>query len=78
MILTDTIGLIDIHSPSGRNRLIHNFKGNEIAQLVNFFENIYGQSEDFVLMNNTQENISLKLEKYISEKVIPQQFKSDI
>ena len=112
-VLTDIIGLIDINSPSGRNRLIYNFNDIDIAfqeyeedfkddpvvlkdiyechrdvsnlyrtiimsTINEFFNNVYGQSADFVLMNNSQENISLKLEKYLREKGIPQQFKSDI
>lgn len=112
-VLTDIIGLIDINSPSGRNRLIYNFNDIDIAfqeyeedfkddpvvlkdiyechrdvsnlyrtiimsTINEFFDNVYGQSADFVLMNNSQENISLKLEKYLREKGIPQQFKSDI
>ena len=112
-VLTDIIGLIDINSPSGRNRLIYNFNDIDIAfqeyeedfkddpvvlkdiyechrdvsnlyrtiimsTINEFFDNVYGQSADFVLMNNSQENISLKLEKYLGEKGIPQQFKSDI
>ena len=113
MILTDIIGLVDINSPTGRNRLIYNINDIDIAfreyeedfkdepvvlkdiyechrgvsnlyrtiimfTINEFFDNVYGQSIDFVLINYPQENISLKLEKYLGEKGIPQQFKSDI
>lgn len=46
--------------------------------IYEFFDNAYGNSPDFVLVNYSQENIFLKLEKYLNEKGIPQQFKSDI
>lgn len=112
-ILTDIIGLVEISSISGRNRLIYNFNDIDIAfqeyeedfkddpvilkdvyechrdvsnlyrtiimdTINEFFDNVYGQSADFVLINYSQENISLKLEKYLNEKGMPQQFKSDI
>lgn len=112
-ILTDIIGLVEINSTNGRNRLIYNFNDIDIAfqeyeedfkddpvilkdiyechrdvsnlyrtiimdTINEFFDNVYGQSADFVLINYPQENISLKLEKYLKEKGIPQQFKSDI
>lgn len=112
-ILTDIIGLVEISSISGRNRLIYNFNDIDIAfqeyeedfkddpvilkdvyechrdvsnlyrtiimdTINEFFDNVYGQSTDFVLINYSQENISLKLEKYLNEKGMPQQFKSDI
>lgn len=49
-----------------------------MSTIIEFATNVYGQSIDYVLMNYTQENISLKLEKYLIEKRVPQQFKSDI
>ena len=42
-----------------------------------FSESEYNKSFDFVLTNYSQENIALKLEKYLNSKGFPQQFKCD-
>lgn len=49
-----------------------------MSTIIEFATDVYGQSIDYILMNYTQENISLRLEKYLIEKRVPQQFKSDI
>lgn len=112
-VLTVIIGIDDINSASGRNRLIYNFNDIDIAfqeyeedfkddpvvlkdiyechrdvsnlyrtiilsTINEFSDSIYGHSADYVLMNYSQENISLNLEKYLGERGLPQQFKSDI
>lgn len=49
-----------------------------MSTIIEFATDVYRQSIDYVLMNYTQENISLRLERYLIEKRVPQQFKSDI
>lgn len=49
-----------------------------MSTIVEFATDVYGQSIDYVLMNYTQESISLRLEKYLIEKRVPRQFKSNI
>lgn len=114
-ILTEIIGISDIDSPMGREKLIHDFNDIETAfqleeekyyktnnsmylkdifechrdvynfymslimsTIIEFAKDIYGHSIDYVIMNYTQENISLRLEKYLTEKGLPQQFKSGV
>lgn len=61
------------------HRYVSNLYRTIIISTINeFCDNVYGKSIDFVLMNYPQENIELKLEKYLIEKGIPHQFKSDI
>lgn len=72
----DPVVLKDIYEC---HRDVSNLYRTIIMSTINeFFDNVYGHSADFVLMNNSQENITLKLEKYLAEKAMPQQFKSDI
>ena len=49
-----------------------------MSTIIEFAKGIYGHSIDYVIMNWTQENISLRLEKYLTEKGLPQQFKSGV
>lgn len=61
------------------HRDVYNFYMSLImSTIIEFAKDIYGHSIDYVIMNCTQENISLRLEKYLTEKGLPQQFKSGV
>lgn len=49
-----------------------------LGVIYEFAENEYNKSIDFVLTNNSQEDISLKLEKFLNSKGLPQQFRCDV
>lgn len=49
-----------------------------ISAINEFFDNVYGHSANYVLTNYSQEDISLKLEKFLVRKGLSGQFKSDI
>lgn len=48
--------------------------------IYEFSDSVYGQSLDYVLTdpNNTQENITFRLDRFLSSKGLPQTFKSDV
>lgn len=49
-----------------------------ISTINEFFDNVYGHSANYVLTNYSQEDISLKLEKFLVRKGLSEQFKCDI
>lgn len=58
---------------------VNNLYNAIILKTINeFFDNTYNHSADFVFMKYSQENITLKLEKYLQIKGYSQEFKSDI
>lgn len=48
------------------------------GEIYRFAETVYGQSLDYILLNSTQEEIELRLQKYLTNKGYPNNFKKHI